>query len=68
MSPAMRASFLLSAVSAFTPLSLTTLERLSFRIDREREGLLRRVRQRAVGGDPLSNLTPERYVLAPGSA
>jgi hypothetical protein len=46
---------------------LAAAERLSFAADREREGLLRRVRHRAQGGDPLSSLMPASYALADGS-
>lgn len=46
---------------------LSAAERLAFSADREREGLLRRVRQRALGGDPLSELMPASYALADGS-
>ena len=58
---------LLSAAFALTP-QLLAFERLSFQLDREREGLVRRLRQQVVGGDALSALRPETYALTPGAA
>jgi len=56
------------AVAAALPslrVTVSTAERLGYAVDREREGLLRRVRHR--GGDPLSTLMPTDYALASGS-
>ena len=53
---------------ALTPPLLTDFERISFQLDREREGFVRRLRQQVAGGDPLSVLQPASYALAPGSA
>ena len=59
----------MSSISIAVAEKLTSLrvtaERLAFVVDRFREGLLRRVRQR--GGDPLSALMPADYALASGS-
>ena len=48
--------------------AIQTFERLSFQIDREREGFVRRARQQLTGGDALSTLSPSSYALKPGSA
>jgi len=48
--------------------ALSGIERTAFSAVREQEGLLRRFRQQVNGGDALSLLKKEDYVLAPGSA
>ena len=61
---------LASCSCALTPpllLNFQDFERLSFQIDREREGFVRRLRHQ-VAGDALSSLRPSSYALAPGSA
>ena len=62
------ATLLFAAACSLTPQLLTNFERLSFQLDREREGVVRRLRQQVVGGDALSSLSPSSYALAPGSA
>ena len=68
----MRTTLILAALAVGDALSivgaLDTLERVAFQADREREGLLRRVRQQAVGGDALARLQPDSYALPAGSA
>ena len=52
-----------------TPLqALTSLERISFQLDREREGFVRRLRQQVAGGDALATLAPSAFALQRGSA
>ena len=46
--------------------AIAAAERLAYAVEREREGLLRRVRHRATDGDALSQLMPESYALADG--
>lgn len=61
------ATMLLAALSMTSRLTsfVTQVERLSFQLDRERETLLRRVRQRvAEQSDPLMRLPPERHAIS----
>jgi len=57
---------LAAALSPVVATAFSSAERLSFQLDREREGLLRRLRQRANGGDSLTTLMPSSYALAEG--
>ena len=51
-----------------TPTNLfRTIESVVYAADRERDALLSRVKHGALG-DPLSSLSPSRWVLQPGSA
>ena len=61
-------SALLPTTAAMATGAIQTFERLSFQIDREREGFVRRARQQLTGGDALSTLSPSSYALKPGSA
>ena len=61
-------AFAASSSALTPPQAIQSFERLSFQIDREREGLLRRVRQQVVGGDALDLLKPSAYALSQGAA